>query len=433
MPDTPANSKTSPRRKRRRWLFRGAALACGLLLPFIAAEVALRFRGQTDADGNFFWKGRALGGIHPQVAWVREKIDEYHANPDSRMIADPHTGWSPRPNVTTHKGMYRYESHGIRCGTPPKDYALTPAAGVTRIAIYGDSFAHADDVPIAESWGRHLENALNGSGRKFEVINFGVSAYGMDQAFLRWRHLGRRFSPQIVLFGFQAENVNRNVNLLRGFYVMHTGIPFSKPRFILDGSGRLKAINEPTLDVDAVPGVMADMDHWKLANYEWFYNPEDYRQRWWHRSRFLSLLVDHWPGAEKPGISRAQSVFEPDGEPERVTLRILREFGDEVKSQGGQFIVVHLPKKSDLQRLRSSRGLVYERLWRLIEREQITVDPIRQLLKAAEGKSLDVLFASPRHAHYSDRGNRIIADTIATRLLQLKLQGPRGLSGRSDD
>ena len=429
MPVTPPDSKTPPRRQRRRWLFRGAALACGLLLALAAAEIAVRLMGQSDDDGNFFWKGKAVGGIHPQVAWVREKVEDYHANPDSRMIADPHTGWSPRPNVTTHKGMYRYESRGIRCGTPAKDYALAPAAGVTRIAIYGDSFAHADDVPFEESWGRHLENALDSAGRKTEVVNFGVSAYGMDQAFLRWRHLGRKFSPRIVIFGFQAENVNRNVNLLRGFYVMHTGIPFSKPRFVLDGSSarsgirknsatRLKAINEPTLDVDAVPDVMANMDDWPLAKHEWFYNPDDYRQRWWHRSRFFALLVDRWTGAEEPGISRAESVFQPDGEPERVTLAILREFRKEVQAQGGRFFVVHLPKKSDLQRLRSGRGLVYKRLWRLIEREHAAVDPQRQLLDAAKGKSLDVLFAAPKHAHYSDRGNRIIAKAIAKRLLE---------------
>ena len=68
----------------------------------------------------------------------------------------------------------------------------------------------------------------------------GFSAYAMDQAFLRWKTLGRKYSPDIVLFGFQAENVNRNVNMLRAFYVAGTGIPFSKPRFILSNEGRLR-------------------------------------------------------------------------------------------------------------------------------------------------------------------------------------------------
>jgi hypothetical protein len=193
---------------------------------------------------------------------------------------------------------------------------------------------------------------------------------------------------------------------------MYTGIPLSKPRFILNESGRLRVINDPALPVESVPGVMADMDNWKLARHEWFYNRDDYRRRWWHGSRFVTLLVDWWGQAEGPGISRAEPVFEPGGEPERVTLQILREFRDEVQSQGGRFVVVHLPKKSDLERLRSRRGLVYERLWKQIERVHTTVDPLPSLLKSAEGESLNVLFAAPKHAHYSDRGNRVIAEAI---------------------
>ena len=70
MPDTPAISKTLRQRKRRRWLFRGIALLCGLLFALVVAEVATRMLGEHDADGNFFFKRKAVGGIHPQVAWV---------------------------------------------------------------------------------------------------------------------------------------------------------------------------------------------------------------------------------------------------------------------------------------------------------------------------------------------------------------------------
>jgi len=395
----------------------------GLLLAFLCAEIIVRMMGQTDADGNFFYENRPIGGIHPQVEWVREKIEQQKQNPDSRMIADPHTGWSPRPGGVTHEGMYRYESHGIRCGPAMTDYNEQPQPGVTRIAVYGDSFAHCDDVPLEQSWGEHLQALRNAGGRPTEVVNFGVSAYGMDQAFQRWRHLGKAFAPQIVLFGFQAENVNRNVNLLRGFYVFHTGIPFSKPRFILGESGRLKVINDPTLPVETVPDVMANMDDWQYAKHEWFYNPADFEQRWWHRSRFLSLLVDWWTDTDEPGISRAPSVFQPGGEPVRVTLQILREFRDEVEAQGGRFVVVHLPKRSDLHRLNTGRGLIYERLWRRIQEEHVTVDPRDSLMQAAEDDSFKSLYAAPKHAHYSDAGNRIIAEMI-----QRELETPGGKS-----
>ncbi|MFQ5733557.1 MAG: hypothetical protein ACE5KM_16585, partial [Planctomycetaceae bacterium] len=325
-------------------------------------------------------------------------------------------GWSPRPGVVSREGMYQYESHGIRSRSAKSDYAARPPAGIRRIAIYGDSFAHCDDVPFEHSWGYHLETAFHEDGGHSEVLNFGVSAYGMDQALQRWRYLGKRFSPAIVLFGFQGENVARNVNLLRGFYVRNTGIPFSKPRFLLDAHGRLQAINDPTLPVDTVPSVMANMTDWDLARHEWFYNPAESAPRWWHRSRFVSLLVERFRNHSEPDNGDPYGVFEPGGEPERVTLQILREFREDVEKRRGRFYVVRLPKKSDLQRLARGRPLASARLWAKIAAEHRTIDPLPALQAAVARDGLDSQFAAPKHAHYSDAANRIIARKIADAL-----------------
>lgn len=400
-------------------MFRGLALLFGLVVAFVCAEVAVRLMGETDADGNFFYKDKAVGAIRPPVEWVREQLQKYKDSDQTRMIYDPNTGWSPRPHVVTHKGMYRYDARGIR--TSGKEYTEKAKPGVLRIAIFGDSFAHGDDVPYEQSWGRLLEQKLNDGERRVEVINFGVSAYGMDQAFLRWRQLGKKFKPDIVLFGFQPENVNRNVNILRGFYVMHTGIPFSKPRFILNDGGKLEAVNIPALPPDDVPDVMAHMDDWKLAKYEWFYNPADFQRQWWQRSRFLSLLVDRITDATERTISQPEPTLTPGGEPAEVTRQLLREFRDEVKEQGGRFYVVHLPRKSDLARLDSGRSLTYKPLWDEIASEQQTIDPLTFLQRGVQRRGLDALFAAPKHTHYSDGGGQIIAEVVSQRL-QSELQ-----------
>ena len=57
------------------------------------------------------------------------------------------------------------------------------------------------------------EMCIRDSGKATEIINLGVSGYGMDQAFLRWQKLGKKFKPDLVIFGLQMENVRRKALL----------------------------------------------------------------------------------------------------------------------------------------------------------------------------------------------------------------------------
>lgn len=52
-----------------------------------------------------------------------------------------------------------------------------------RIAIVGDSFTFKLEVPYEKTWGHQFEIAL---GPGWQVLNFGVDGYGLDQAFLRY-------------------------------------------------------------------------------------------------------------------------------------------------------------------------------------------------------------------------------------------------------
>ena len=45
----------------------------------------------------------------------------------------------------------------------------------------------------------YLQHKLKDAGIRAEVLNFGVGAYGMDQAYLRWREQGKNFAPDIVI------------------------------------------------------------------------------------------------------------------------------------------------------------------------------------------------------------------------------------------
>lgn len=418
------------------WKKKTLAVCVSTVMALLLGEVAVRLMGETDDDGNFLLRGRIVGQRHPHVEWVERANREYVEGTTKRMIYNPQTGWSPRPNASSHKGMYRYNSRGIR--SAPTEYVEPPANDVLRIALFGDSFTHADDVPWEETWAAQLEEFLNeksdlagATGRlpasvsvryathptatQVEVLNFGVSAYGMDQSFLRWQSLGKNYRPHIVIFGFQPENIARNVNILRGFYVGRTGIPFSKPRFVLDDDGHLKPINLPCLKPEDVPETMTNMTGWEFARQEFFYSPEKYRRRFWHFSRLMSLVADRVLGSSNTDETRRIDFYDRNSEPIVVSLKIVEEFRKEVEATGSEFFAIHLPRKQDIQKRLSGEKLAYEEVLEKLREQHSVIDPLPAFLKHAKSHSLDDLFVAGKR-HYSEAGNRIVAHEITEHL-----------------
>lgn len=122
-------------------------------------------------------------------------------------------------------------------GRPLPDYRGEPL-----LAAYGDSFAFCDEVEDHETWQVHLSRLLDG-----DVLNFGVNAYGTDQAFLKYKFTHPEVDVPVVTLGFLLENINRCRTVFRRFYVLpKSSIPFPpKPRFILDAEGALSLVRSP--------------------------------------------------------------------------------------------------------------------------------------------------------------------------------------------
>jgi hypothetical protein len=144
------------------------------------------------------------------------------------LILSPSLGWTINPDSTSVDGLNHSNSQGLRAS---RDYAPTPAPGRIRMAAFGDSFTHCNDVANDETWEAYLE----ARDRRLEILNFGVGGYGPDQALLRYRQDGSRFKSHIVVIGFSSENIRRTVNTYRPLYDRRAPNPFAKPRFRLDG------------------------------------------------------------------------------------------------------------------------------------------------------------------------------------------------------
>jgi hypothetical protein len=102
-----------------------------------------------------------------------------------------------------------------------------------------------------------------------------------------------------------------------------------------------------------------------------------------------------------------------DREPAQVTLRIIQQFSQEVQADGNRFLVVFLPQKDCLERMFGGNPLPYADLLAAIEKDHTVVHPEAPLLEALKSQPVENLIES----HYTDKGNQLIADGVATWLL----------------
>ncbi len=400
-------------------------LLCSVLFCCLLGEAAVRLGGRYDEAGNFYFQARKLKPYQPYRRTTREALDKYFASSDSILIYDPGLGWTYRPNSRAQEGKpYLHNSDGIRTASTDCRIEPAPRQGSLRIAILGDSFTYAYDVPFEDSWGARLEENLQQAGIDAEVLNFGVGCYGMDQAFLRWKAVAASFKPHVVLFGLCLKNVERNVNLIRGF--LSPFIPFSKPRFIVQGD-ELRLINAPALDPHRILSTMDHIDEWPLAQHEYWYRREDYRKKIWHASKLLTLLfqlAEEARGTAGRGTS-AGNMYALEGEPARVTIKIIEAFKKDVESSGATFYAVYLPWLWELNILADRGPLPYTRLLNAIEDITTVIHPEGALLSEAATIKPEGLFAAYQ-GHYSVKGNGIIADVLARFLLQEGIAAQRG-------
>lgn len=325
-------------------------LAVNALLVCLSVALALallegfaRLTGEYDADGNFRVFGYTLHPYAAPVSQLRIHIDDYLAHEEyATVIHDDRLGWTYRANWqwTEGEGPFTTNSIGIRA---TREYSPQPPSDTLRIAAFGDSFTAGMEVGDKQAWTQLLEDGLGEAGIRAEVMNFGVGAYGMGQAYLRWQHEGAAYQPDIVIFGLQPENLKRNLNVFR--QLLHApGIPFSKPRFALQ-DGKLALLNSPAIAPDQLIAVFSDFASHPLASWEYHYQSRRAAGQWWNASRLLGLLQAALAQPDDdPGI------YARDSEGGMLGQAILAAFANDVRADGSEFIVLHLPLRSHLIR-----------------------------------------------------------------------------------
>lgn len=107
---------------------------------------------------------------------------------------DPHLGYTVAESKF-HANFPATNSAGMRAD---REYDLIPPADTLRVATFGDSFVFCDDELTQNCWTYFLEKAIG----KLEVLNFGVSGYGLGQSYLRYLKDGLKYHPDIIFFNY---------------------------------------------------------------------------------------------------------------------------------------------------------------------------------------------------------------------------------------
>lgn len=127
------------------------------------------------------------------------------------LVRDDTLGTLPRPNLDVrkrfggHETVVRITTNSV--GLRNREIGPAKPPGVTRVLALGDSFTFGHAVAAAEAWPQVVEMLLAASrGRRWEVVNAGVSGHGTGQALLLYRKLEGQVQPDVVVLGFSVVN-----------------------------------------------------------------------------------------------------------------------------------------------------------------------------------------------------------------------------------
>lgn len=341
---------------------------------------------------------------------------------------DEHRGWALRPGA---EGWWRDEGRAyVRInedGLRDRDYARVKPPGTFRVAVLGDSFAAAFQVPaelafwsVAE---RELASCAALDAEVVEVVNFGVANYGTVHEVLTWRHHARFYSPDLVLLA-----------MFTGNDVYNNGPAFNRndpgPRFELRGDALVLDDSFRDTARYRLRGSLLGKAYEGLSSHSRVAQLVNRARGAIRRLRHRRRVEGHGPEGAEAGVSFA-IYREPDDprwrEAWKVTERLVVRLHEEVEAAGSSLLVVTLsnpeqvwPGPEERARRAAARGvddLFYpdRRIRALGRRHGIPVLGLARPLQEYADETGTFLhgFDGPGYGHWNPEGHRLAGETIA--------------------
>ena len=286
------------------------------------------------------------------------------------------------------------------------------------IATFGDSFTWGTDLQHTETWQTALSAML---GRN--VFNFGATAFGTDQALLRYLRDHKKVDVKISILSLIPENINRLANVYRKFYFKRTGLPATKPYFTLvDGQVTLnenpiqKAADIVRLRDEAFVRQLAEFDYWARLILERPRKKFPYSSLLFD-SDFLSQTKDIVLGKDTLKYSEARSTHNLWENSTYVTIMkyIFTTFVEEARNSGETPIVMLLPQGQSIERLLTGRPYRGEFVVQNECREKgylciFPAEYMAQRIGAVD--QIPLYYFRNGYGHPTPRGTQLIAEAV---------------------
>ena len=177
------------------------------LLSLLLVELVVR----NYIDGQDRWKFENL-----ILKEAKGDLIEHHFR--GLFSYDSTLGWVPMPNTVKEKWGLTVTTlnDGIR-----SNGNIKPLKSDVVIMAFGCSFTFGDEVADYQTWPAILQKITG-----YNVLNAGVSSYGLDQSILRAQKLVPKYKPDIIIISLIYEDLSRCRQSVRH------GVP--KPYFVIE-------------------------------------------------------------------------------------------------------------------------------------------------------------------------------------------------------
>lgn len=307
-------------------------------------------RGKSETNKSRPWRER----------WYKDLVVDGKkiTNGDLRgiYIEDELIGHVSKPSSASVNKWWQSNKLGARSR---HDINLHKEPGSVRVLVFGDSFANGTSVPQEETFAY----LLNEEYSNIEVVNFGVNAYSIGQAYLRFQFLRNKIEHDVVILVFVPNaDLWRDVNTMR--YIGDAWKSYKiNPRFIIK-NGQLTLIKSPYPNLKAL---LKDNQNFisprlinHLRNYDSFYLKEKYENTSILDSLIIyKLIKSKWINSKLENLEK--NLMKPDSEAVRVTKKIIDSMNRDVTTAGGQFFLVIMPKHREVKSY--DRNTYYRKKW----------------------------------------------------------------------